>query len=106
MGENMAERLHLRECLSMPQSMYQEVKLEDASQTVRESFRAIPQRLTESASNDALIKKAMKLRESATDKELFDKVIAKLREAGAGNERKLWKFPVSSFGNKNGNGRI
>ena len=106
MGENMAERLHLRECLSMPQSMYQEVKLEDASQTVRESFRAIPQRLTESASNDALIKKAMKLRESATDKELFDKVIAKLREAGAGNERKLWKFPVSRFGNKNGNGRI
>ena len=102
----MAERLHLRECLSMPQSMYQEVKLEDASQTVRESFRAIPQRLTESASNDALIKKAMKLRESATDKELFDKVIAKLREAGAGNERKLWKFPVSRFGNKNGNGRI
>ena len=106
MGENMAERLHLRECLSMPQSMYQEVKLEDASQTVRESFKAIPQRLTESASNDALIKKAMKLRESATDKELFDKVIAKLREAGAGNERKLWKFPVSRFGNKNGNGRI
>ena len=102
----MAERLHLRECLSMPQSMYQEVKLEDASQTVRESFRAIPQRLTESASNDVLIKKAMKLRESATDKELFDKVIAKLREAGAGNERKLWKFPVSRFGNKNGNGRI
>ena len=102
----MAERLHLRECLSMPQSMYQEVKLEDASQTVRESFRAIPQRLTESASNDALIKKAMKLRESATDKELFDKVIAKLKEAGAGNERKLWKFPVSRFGNKNGNGRI
>ena len=102
----MAERLHLRECLSMPQSMYQEVKLEDASQTVRESFRAIPQRLTESASNDALIKKAMKLRESATDKELFDKVIAKLREVGAGNERKLWKFPVSRFGNKNGNGRI
>lgn len=102
----MAERLHLRECLSMPQSMYQEVKLEDASQTVRESFRAIPQRLTESASNDAIIKKAMKLRESATDKELFDKVIAKLREAGAGNERKLWKFPVSRFGNKNGNGRI
>ncbi len=102
----MAERLHLRECLSMPQSMYQEVKLEDASQTVRESFKAIPQRLTESASNDALIKKAMKLRESATDKELFDKVIAKLREAGAGNERKLWKFPVSRFGNKNGNGRI
>ena len=102
----MAERLHLRECLSMPQSMYQEVKLEDASQTVRESFRAIPQRLTESASNDALIKKAMKLKESDTDKELFDKVIAKLREAGAGNERKLWKFPVSRFGNKNGNGRI
>ena len=102
----MAERLHLRECLSMPQSMYQEVKLEEASQTVRESFKAIPQRLTESASNDALIKKAMKLRESATDKELFDKVISKLREAGAGNERKLWKFPVSRFGNKNGNGRI
>lgn len=102
----MAERLHLRECLSMPQSMYQEVKLEEASQTVRESFKAIPQRLTESASNDALIKKAAKLRESATDKELFDKVIAKLREAGAGNEKKLWKFPVSRFGNKNGNGRI
>ena len=102
----MAERLHWRECLARPQSMYQEVKLEDASQTVRESFRASPQRLTESGSNDALIKKAMKLRESATDKELFDKVIAKLREAGAGNERKLWKFPVSRFGNKNGNGRI
>ena len=102
----MAEKLHLRECLSMPQSMYQEVKLEDASQAVRESFKAIPQRLTESASSDTLIKKAMKLRESATDKELFDKVISKLKEAGAGNERKLWKFPVSRFGNKNGNGRI
>lgn len=87
--------------------MYQEVKIEEASKRVQESLRAIPAaKLKESASTESLIKKALQLRESAEDKTLFDKVISKLRETGAGNERKLWKFPVSRFGNKNGNGRI
>ena len=48
------------------------------------------------------------MRESAneSDKKEFDKIIKKLREGSASTERKLWKFPISRFGNVNGNGRV
>jgi hypothetical protein len=58
--------------------------------------------------NDGALKAAIRMRESATesDKKEFDKIIKKLREGSASTERKLWKFPISRFGNVNGNGRV
>lgn len=101
-------RIHLRESCSFPQSMYQQVNIEDVSPALRESFKNITSKYRLKESNDisTILKIAEKFRESATDKVLFDNVIKKLRESGVSNERKLWKFPVSRFGNKNGNNRI
>lgn len=104
----MSKKLHLVESLSMPQTMYKQIKLEEAPQAVRESLqKATTGKINESTDNEKVLKEAIRMREASKDKALFDKVIAKLREEGAsGSDRKLWKFPVSRYGNVNGNGRI
>lgn len=104
----MSKKLHLVESLSMPQSMYQQIKLEDAPQAIKESLSKVTAgKKIEESSNEQVLKEAISMREASKDKALFDKVIAKLREEGAsGSDRKLWKFPVSRYGNVNGNGRV
>lgn len=105
----MGKLVRMREsALWMPNNNYHLLSEEEVSQSLQESVQRIKkERFTESDKQGAL-KIAMKLQESALpeEKAVFDKVIKKLREEGAGNERKLWKFPVSRFGNVNGNGRI
>lgn len=99
-----------REVLSVPRSMYHVMEPTEITSSLKESFNLAlknnQKKLQESSDTNTLIKAAMKLRESADDKALFDKIIEKLKTSGAGQERKLWKFPVSRFGNKNGNGRV
>ena len=96
----------LRESIDLPRSYYQE--LTEVPENLKESFKAVSanKKLQESESVTSLIKAAEKLRESSNDKAIFDKIISKLKEEGAAPARKLWKFPVSRFGNKNGNGRV
>lgn len=105
----MGKLVRMREsALWMPNNNYHLLKEDEIPQSLQESVQRIKkERFTESDKQGAL-KMAMKLQESASpeEKAVFDKVIKKLREEGAGNERKLWKFPVSRFGNVNGNGRI
>ena len=96
----------LRESIDLPRSYYQE--LTEVPENLKESFKAVSanKKLQESESVTSLIKAAEKLRESSNDKAIFDKIISKLKEEGAAPARKLWKLPVSRFGNKNGNGRV
>src|SRR5574344_688931 len=96
----------LRESIDLPRSYYQE--LTEVPENLKESFKAVSanKKLQESESVTSLIKAAEKPRESSNDKAIFDKIISKLKEEGAAPARKLWKFPVSRFGNKNGNGRV
>ncbi len=101
---------HMTEsALRMPNSAYELLSINEASENLRESVRANckSERFTES-DNEGALKAAIRMRESAldSDKADFDKIIKKLREGSASTERKLWKFPISRFGNVNGNGRI
>ena len=101
----MSKLVRMRESLSMPNSFYKEITAE-ASSVLKESANKVHSNKLNESSNNEIIKEATKLRESVENKELFDKIINKLKEEGASSDRKLWKFPVSRFGNKNGNGRI
>ena len=101
----MSKLVRMREALSMPNHFYKEVT-DDVSDSLKESVKKVHSNKLNESTNDALLKEATKLRESVKDTALFDKIINKLKEEGASSDRKLWKFPVSRFGNKNGNGRI
>ena len=105
----MGKLTHMREsALRMPNNYYQLLTEEQIPESLKESVQRLKkERFTESDKQGAL-KMAMKLQESAPleERAVFDKVIKKLKEEGAGQERKLWKFPVSRFGNVNGNGRV
>lgn len=95
-----------RESISMPQSYY--YQLETIPENLKESYNNIPHKFRLKESTDEVLASAIRFREAATtiaEKNVFDKIINKLRENGA-FERKLWKFPVSRFGNLNANGRI
>lgn len=100
----MAKLRRFTESLSMPNSSYQVV--EKIPENLKESFSRAHANEHMTESNDDVIKAAMKLRESSSEKALFDKIIDKLKNEGIKEDKKLWKFPVSRFGNKNGNGRI
>lgn len=102
---------HMTEsALRMPNHSYQMISESELTPSLRESVRsnaAYKTHFTES-DNDGALKAAIRMRESAlpSDKADFDKIIKKLREGSASTERKLWKFPISRFGNVNGNGRV
>lgn len=101
---------HMTEsALRMPNASYELLSISDVSTSLKESMRSTvkSEHFTES-DNDGALKAAIRMRESAleSDKADFDKIIKKLREGSASTERKLWKFPISRFGNVNGNGRI
>lgn len=89
----------------MPPSMYEQLSDDKIPEKMKESIKK--EHFSESENTGAL-KLAISLRESAKpeDKPAFDKIINKLREKTASTEKKLWKFPISRFGNVNGNGRI
>lgn len=94
--------------LRMPNSSYVCMTESEIPENLKESVsRVNKERFTESDNNGAL-KAAIKMRENAkdSDKIEFDKIIKKLRENSASTEKKLWKFPISRFGNVNGNGRV
>lgn len=101
---------HMTEsALRMPNASYELLSVSDVPTSLKESMRSTckTERFTES-DNEGALKAAIRMRESAldSDKADFDKIIKKLREGSASTERKLWKFPISRFGNVNGNGRI
>lgn len=103
---------HIREsALRLSNNDYKLLNENEIPAELKESraYKAnVGKRFTESETTGAL-KAAIKLREGTTnlqERAVFDNVIKKLREEGISSERKLWKFPVSRFGNVNGNGRI
>lgn len=103
---------HIREsALRLSNNDYKLLNENEIPAELKESraYKAnVGKRFTESETTGAL-KTAIKLREGTTnlqERAVFDNVIKKLREEGISSERKLWKFPVSRFGNVNGNGRI
>lgn len=103
--------MKLRESISMPQSYYQQVEPTSVPKHVQESFERLnAKRLKESNETSLMIKMAEELKqnfkEDVESAAMFDKIIDKLKNVGAAESRKLWKFPVSRFGNVNGNGRI
>ena len=101
---------HMTEsALRMPNSTYELLSESELSTSLRESIsRKVKSTHFTESDNDGALKAAIRMRESATesDKKEFDKIIKKLREGSASTERKLWKFPISRFGNVNGNGRV
>lgn len=103
---------HIREsALRLSNNDYKLLNENEIPAELKESraYKAnVGKHFTESETTGAL-KAAIKLREGTTnlqERAVFDNVIKKLREEGISSERKLWKFPVSRFGNVNGNGRI
>ena len=103
---------HIREsALRLSNNDYKLLNENEIPTELKESraYKAnVGKHFTESETTGAL-KAAIKLREGTTnlqERAVFDNVIKKLREEGISSERKLWKFPVSRFGNVNGNGRI
>ena len=103
---------HIREsALRLSNNDYKLLNENEIPAELKESraYKAnVGKHFTESETTGAL-KAAIKLREGTTnlqERAVFDNVIKKLREEGISSERKLWKFPVSRFGNLNGNGRI
>ena len=105
----MGKLIRMREsALWMQNTDYHLISDAEIPESLKESVNRIKkQRFTESDALGAL-KIATRLRESALpeEKAVFDKVIKKLKEEGAVSERKFWKFPVSRYGNVNGNNRI
>ena len=105
----MGKLIRMREsALWMQNTDYHLVSETEMPKSLKESVSRIKmRRFTESDTLGAL-KIATRLRESALpeEKAVFDKVIKKLKEEGAVSERKFWKFPVSRYGNVNGNNRI
>lgn len=101
---------HMTEsALRMPNSTYELLSESELSTSLRESIsRKVKSTHFTESDNDGALKAAIRMRESAneSDKKEFDKIIKKLREGSASTERKLWKFPISRFGNVNGNGRV
>lgn len=95
---------------SVPNSMYEKLEENNIPAGLKESTnykKFVSEKFTES-DTDGAIKTATALRESAKpeNKAAFDNIINKLREHSASTEKKLWKFPISRYGNVNGNGRI
>lgn len=101
---------HMTEsALRMPNSSYVLLSESELSTSLKESIsRSVKTSHFTESDNDGALKAAIRMRESASDadKKEFDKIIKKLRESSASTERKLWKFPISRFGNVNGNGRV
>lgn len=101
---------HMTEsALRMPNSSYILLSESELSTSLKESIsRSVEASHFTESDNSGALKAAIKMRESASDadKKEFDKIIKKLRESSASTERKLWKFPISRFGNVNGNGRV
>ena len=105
----MGKLVRMRESLWMPNSSYKLLKENEIPENLKESLSSIKNRRFTESDNEGALKIAIKkLSESTSleEKNIFDKVIKKLKEEGASSEKKLWKFPVSRFGNLNGNGRI
>lgn len=105
----MGKLVRMRESLWMPNSSYKLLKENEIPENLKESLNNIKNRRFTESDNEGALKIAIKkLSESTSleEKNIFDKVIKKLKEEGASSEKKLWKFPVSRFGNLNGNGRI
>lgn len=99
-----------RECLVMDNSYYK--SFDKPPEAMKESYnKVISQRLTESQDSKSLIKEAEALREKASpeNRDIFDRIITKLKEQGVSSTKKLWKFPISRINtaeSKNGNGRV
>lgn len=100
---------HLHEsCLSVPASYCQQIK--EIPSSLKESFSlAHSNKKLQESGNVTKLQKVVEafINESDNDddKNVFKNVLENLKNEKA-SPAKLWKFPVSRFGNVNGNGRV
>lgn len=109
---NGMERIRLVECISTPNNTYIQLKNEEVTESLKESFSKAGIRLQESAkknaSSDELIRDLESLRlQESVNSDVLERVLNKLKEANvASTERKYYKFPIGRYGNVNANNRV
>ena len=105
-------RVRLVESISTPNNTYIQLKNEEVTDSLKESFSKAGLRLTESTqketSQDELIRDLESLRlQESVNSDVLERVLKNLKEANVNvSERKYYKFPIGRYGNVNANNRV
>ena len=103
--------MRLVETICTPNNSYIQLKNDDITDSLKESFSKAGIRLNESVSKpkkEELIKDIESLRlQEGINSDILERVLKNLKEANINtSERKYYKFPIGRYGNINANNRV